>query len=130
MNDKITNIVTAKILDTMYNNFIKLTDWVVKGKQSQYPMPAGLKQVFDLIETVASLQTIVAKQQEQIDALHAMLNNQQPAPVQQPAPATPMVSPNEEALVVSAQQVDAGNLSPEVFAQLDAEIEALQNSLK
>lgn len=34
--------VTVATLDLMYNNFTKIVDWVIRGKDSQFPMPEAL----------------------------------------------------------------------------------------
>ena len=46
--------VTPTLLDRMYNNFVKITDWVMKGKESKYPMPKALKYLFDTTESNAN----------------------------------------------------------------------------
>lgn len=189
--------VTPQRLDTMYNNFVKMTDWLLKGKQSQHAMPATYALLFDSAELVQAQQSTIAEQSNIIGALQQrsaqqegriaalettlqsvnttlaqlieLANGQagqasqpaaaQPAPVAQvqaptPTPApTPApvavteelvdlgaviqeapapvaqqqvaVSPNEQAIQVSAAAVGAGNIDPASYAALDAEIGAL-----
>jgi len=185
--------VTPQRLDTMYNNFVKMTDWLLKGKQSQHAMPAPFAALFDTVELVQVQQTVIAEQNNVIGGLQQRLAQQdgriaalettlqavnqtltqlveianaqaqqqvpqtmnpvvaqpapvqqapvqQPAPVQQepvteeladlgavtqPAPVQQAVSPNEQAIQVSAAAVGAGNIDPASYAALDAEIGAL-----
>ena len=190
--------VTTALLDRMYNNFVKITDWVVKGKESKYPLPKALAWLFDTTESnqseVAELKSLVGTlqqnlvQKEQrivqldtalqgvntvlkqvVDAVNAQ-HQQDPAtfapqtqnpvvsepvtPAPQPTPAPvvevveelvdlddvtgeqvvaqtapvapqPAVSPNEQAIQVSAEAVGAGNIDPASYQALDAEIGAL-----
>ena len=189
--------VTPTLLDRMYNNFVKITDWVVKGKESKYPMPKALAWLFDTTESnqsevaelkqlVTTLQQNLVQKEQRITALDTALQNvngvlkqlvdlanaqqqQAPAtfapqtqnpvasepvtPAPQPTPApvevteelvdlddsavpktgeqvvaqtTPVaVSPNEQAIQVSAEAVGAGNIDPASYQALDAEIGAL-----
>lgn len=193
--------VTPPLLDRMYNNFVKITDWVVKGKESKYPMPKALAWLFDTTETnanevaelkqlVTTLQQNLVQKEQRITALDGALQNvnttlanfvnvvnsqavtgvapqtqnpvvsepvvttpaPQPTPAPAPAPApevvdelvdlddvasteptsggaslTPsaQVSPNEQAIQVSAAAVGAGNIDPASYQALDAEIGAL-----
>lgn len=191
--------VTPTLLDRMYNNFVKITDWVVKGKESKYPLPKALAGLFDgaernqadvaeLKQLVTTLQaSLIDKEQrlsealQRITALDGALQNVNatvkqladttntgqapqaivaptvvatptPQPAAQPQPAsvvevteelvdlddvvgaTPSdtkareqvsVSPNEQAIQVSAEAVDAGNIDPASYQALDAEISAL-----
>ena len=193
---QISEKVTTTLLDRMYNNFVKITDWVMKGKESKYPMPKALAWLFDTTESnqseVAELKSLVGTlqqnlvQKEQrlaqldtalqgvnavlkqvVDAVNAQ-HQQAPAitqtqtevaseplvvatPAPQPAPAPvevveelvdlddvvneqvapapvapqPAVSPNEQAIQVSAEAVGAGNIDPTSYQALDAEIGAL-----
>ena len=193
---QISEKVTTTLLDRMYNNFVKITDWVMKGKESKYPMPKALAWLFDTTESnqseVAELKSLVGTlqqnlvQKEQrlaqldtalqgvnavlkqvVDAVNAQ-HQQAPAitqtqtevvseplvvatPAPQPAPAPvevveelvdlddvvneqvapapvasqPVVSPNEQAIQVSAEAVGAGNIDPASYQALDAEIGAL-----
>ena len=194
--------VTPQRLDTMYNNFVKMTDWLLKGKQSQHPMPAPYEALFNAAELVQGQQATITEQNNLIGGLQQRLAQQdgriaalettlqsvnatlvqlvelanaqaqqasqpvapqpapvaqvqaQPAPAPTPAPvavteeladlgvvtqaapaqqATPApvaqqpaaVSPNEQAIQVSAAAVGAGNIDPASYAALDAEIGAL-----
>ena len=193
---QISEKVTTTLLDRMYNNFVKITDWVMKGKESKYPMPKALAWLFDTTESnqseVAELKNLVGTlqqnlvQKEQrlaqldtalqgvnavlkqvVDTVNAQ-HQQAPAitqtqtevvseplvvatPAPQPAPAPvevveelvdlddvvneqvapapvasqPVVSPNEQAIQVSAEAVGAGNIDPASYQALDAEIGAL-----
>ena len=193
---QISEKVTTTLLDRMYNNFVKITDWVMKGKESKYPMPKALAWLFDTTESnqseVAELKSLVGTlqqnlvQKEQrlaqldtalqgvnavlkqvVDAVNAQ-QQQAPAitqtqtevvseplvvatPAPQPAPtpvdvveelvdlddvvneqvapapvaSQPVVSPNEQAIQVSAEAVGAGNIDPASYQALDAEIGAL-----
>ena len=190
---QISEKVTTTLLDRMYNNFVKITDWVMKGKESKYPMPKALAWLFDTTESnqseVAELKSLVGTlqqnlvQKEQrlaqldtalqgvnavlkqvVDAVNAqhqqapatfapqtqnpvasepVVTASQPAPapvevveelvdlddvtgeqvVAQTAPVA--VSPNEQAIQVSAEAVGAGNIDPASYQALDAEIGAL-----
>ena len=202
---KLSEKVTPALLDRMYNNFVKITDWVMKGKESKYPLPNALAWLFDTTESnanevaelkqlVTTLQQNLVQKEQRITALDGALQNvnstlkqlvdlanaqhQQapatqaqnpvvatPAPQPTPAPApvvevveelvdlddvanteppsggasavpneqsqnaslTPsaQVSPNEQAIQVSAAAVGAGNIDPASYASLDAEIGAL-----
>ena len=197
--------VTTALLDRMYNNFVKITDWVVKGKESKYPLPKALAWLFDTTEQntnevaelkqlVTTLQQNLVQKEQRITALDGALQNvnstlanfitlmnsqvgagvtpqtqnpvvsepvvatpapqpQAPAPAPAPAPAQvevvgelvdlddvtgeqvvaqtvpvvqqPAVSPNEQAIQVSAEAVGAGNIDPASYQTLDAEIGAL-----
>ena len=184
---QISEKVTTTLLDRMYNNFVKITDWVVKGKESKYPLPKALAWLFDTTESnqseVAELKSLVGTlqqnlvQKEQrivqldtalqgvnavlkqvVDAVNAQ-HQQAPATfapqtqnpvvsepvvevveelvdlddvtgeqvVAQTAPVAPQpaVSPNEQAIQVSAEAVGAGNIDPASYQALDAEIGAL-----
>ena len=212
---KISEKVTTALLDRMYNNFVKITDWVMKGKESKYPMPKALAWLFDTTESnqseVAELKNLVGTLQQNlvekelriaqldtalqgvntvlkqvVDAVNAQ-HQQAPAtfapqtqnpvapepivttPAPQPAPAPvevvdelvdldevmsgnadlvtaeamskakgeqvvaqtapvapqPAVSPNEQAIQVSAEAIGAGNIDPASYQALDAEIGAL-----
>ena len=194
---QISEKVTPTLLDRMYNNFVKITDWVVKGKESKYPMPKALAWLFDTTESnqsevaelkqlVTTLQQSLIKKEQRISQLDTALqgvnavlkqvvdaanaqHQQAPAtfapqtqnpvvsepvaPAPQPAPAPvevveelvdlddvtgeqvvaqtapsapqPTVSPNEQAIQVSAEAVGAGNIDPASYQALDAEIGAL-----
>ena len=195
---QISEKVTTTLLDRMYNNFVKITDWVVKGKESKYPLPKALAWLFDTTESnqseVAELKSLVGTlqqnlvQKEQrivqldtalqgvnavlkqvVDAVNAQHQQDpatfapqtqnpvvsepvapQPAPtpapvvevveelvdlddvtgeqvVAQTAPVAPQpaVSPNEQAIQVSAEAVGASNIDPASYQALDAEIGAL-----
>ena len=202
--------VTTTVLDRMYNNFTKITDWVIKGCDSQHPMPKALawlftttesnaNEVVELKQLVNTLQTNLVQKEQRITALDGVLQNvnatlkqlvdaanaqyqqapatfapqtQNPvvsepvAPAPQPTPApvevvdelvdlddvasteppsggvsavpntgeqsqnaslTPsaQVSPNEQAIKVSAAAVGAGQLDPASYSALDAEINSL-----
>lgn len=195
---QISEKVTTALLDRMYNNFVKITDWVMKGKESKYPMPKALAWLFDTTESnqseVAELKNLVGTLQQNlvkkelriaqldtalqgvntalkqvVDAVNAQQQQQhqqapepivttpapQPAPapvevvgelvdlddvlsgnadlvtgeqvVAQTAPSAPQpaVSPNEQAIQVSAEAIGAGNIDPASYQALDAEIGAL-----
>lgn len=187
---QISEKVTTTLLDRMYNNFVKITDWVMKGKESKYPMPKALAWLFDTTESnqseVAELKNLVGTLQQNlvdkelriaqldtalqgvntvlkqvVDAVNAQ-HQQAPEPIvttpaPKPAPAPvevvevveelvdlddvvsdnadlvtgeqvapqPTVSPNEQAIQVSAEAVGAGNIDPASYQALDAEIGAL-----
>lgn len=213
---QISSKVTDQTLDIMFNNFTKMTDWVINGEESQYPMPAPYKALFEgarlvkeqqaliaeqsqviaglqetvikfntkadtadkaisnLNEVVQSLLTAVKEQADTIAKLNEQLEKVQaeptprkrktkaekvepisettpvvtPEPVATPEPsvthepvmtladldsvvstsapsvATP-VSPMEQAIQVTAQQVNAGELDPTSYQALDSEIASL-----
>lgn len=58
--------VTPQRLDTMYGNFVKITDWLIKGKQSQHAMPAPFAALFDVVERSETLAELVQAQQATI----------------------------------------------------------------
>ena len=199
---QISEKVTPTLLDRMYNNFVKITDWVMKGKESKYPMPKALAWLFDTTESnqseVAELKNLVGTLQQNlvekelriaqldtalqgvntvlkqvVDAVNAQQQQApepivttpapQPAPtpvevvdelvdldevmsgnadlvtaeamseakgeqvVTQTAPVAPQpaVSPNEQAIQVSAEAIGASNIDPASYQALDAEIGAL-----
>lgn len=180
-NQQVSPKVTTALLDRMYNNFVKITDWVIKGKESKYPLPKALSWLFtttetneqaiseltalvttlqqNLVEKEQSLQTIQNKLASMDSALQRLQTPTEPAaptpvaptpvaptpvapaPVA-PAPvapvieelvdlddvttpATPDISPNEQAIQVSAEAVGAGQLDPASYQALDAEIASL-----
>ena len=197
---QLSDKVTPQRLDTMYGNFVKITDWLIKGKQSQHAMPASFAALFSAAELVQAQQSTIAEQGNVIGGLQQRLAQQdgriaalettlqvvnqtltqlvsianaqaqaqpapvqqepvqQPAPVQQepvteeladlgavtqpvteeladlgavtqpvqqPALVQQAISPNEQAIQVSAAAVGAGNIDPASYAALDAEIGAL-----
>ena len=67
---QISEKVTTALLDRMYNNFVKITDWVMKGKESKYPMPKALAWLFDTTESnqseVAELKNLVVTLQQNL----------------------------------------------------------------
>lgn len=67
---QISEKVTTALLDRMYNNFVKITDWVMKGKESKYPMPKALAYLFDTTESnqseVAELKNLVSTLQQNL----------------------------------------------------------------
>lgn len=48
-NPQLSSKVSAQTLDLMYNNFTKIVDWVLKGEQSQFPLPPALKAAMDAL---------------------------------------------------------------------------------
>ena len=48
---QLSSKVNSDTLDLMYNNFLKIVDWVVRGKDSQFPMPGALSQAFAALDT-------------------------------------------------------------------------------
>lgn len=207
---QISSKVTDQTLDIMFNNFTKMTDWVINGEESQYPMPAPYKALFEGARLVKAQQTLIAEQSQVIAGLQetvikfnakaetadkaisnlneavqslltavkeqadtiAKLNEQlekvqaeptprkrktkaektepvsettsvtTPEPVATPEPvmvladldsvvSTPApsvatsVSPMEQAIQVTAQQVNAGELDPTSYQALDSEIASL-----
>ena len=67
---QISEKVTTTLLDRMYNNFVKITDWVMKGKESKYPMPKALAWLFDTTESnqsqVAELKNLLGTLQQNL----------------------------------------------------------------
>ena len=67
---QISEKVTTTLLDRMYNNFVKITDWVMKGKESKYPMPKALAWLFDTTEInaneVAELKQLITTLQQNL----------------------------------------------------------------
>ena len=67
---QISEKVTPTLLDRMYDNFVKITDWVMKGKESKYPMPKALAWLFDTTESnqseVAELKNLVGTLQQNL----------------------------------------------------------------
>ena len=81
---QISEKVTTTLLDRMYNNFVKITDWVMKGKESKYPMPKALAWLFDTTESnqsevaelkslVGTLQSNLIEKEQRITALDTAL---------------------------------------------------------
>lgn len=68
--------VTPQRLDTMYGNFVKITDWLVKGKQSQHPMPPPFAALFDTAELVQAQHATIVEQGNVIGALQQRLAQQ------------------------------------------------------
>lgn len=115
-NQQVSPKVTTALLDRMYNNFVKITDWVIKGKESKYPLPKALSWLFtttetneqaiaeltalvttlqqNLVEKEQSLQTMqnkLALQDKTLQALQQILAEPvAPAPVA-PAPVAPVL---------------------------------------
>ena len=50
-NTQLSSKVNSDTLDLMYNNFLKIVDWVVRGKDSQFPMPGALSQAVTALDT-------------------------------------------------------------------------------
>ena len=50
-NTQLSSKVNSDTLDLMYNNFTKIVDWVIRGKQSQFPMPGALAQAVAALDT-------------------------------------------------------------------------------
>lgn len=50
-NTQLSSKVNSDTLDLMYNNFTKIVDWVIRGKDSQFPMPEGLANAIDAMNT-------------------------------------------------------------------------------
>ena len=50
LNTQLSSKVNSDTLDLMYNNFTKIVDWVVRGKQSQFPMPGALAQAIEVLD--------------------------------------------------------------------------------
>ena len=78
--------VTPTLLDRMYSNFTKITDWVIKGKESQHQMPKALAWLFDTTESnaaqvaeltqlVTTLQQTAAQKNGEIEQLKQALAN-------------------------------------------------------
>lgn len=115
-NQQVSPKVTTALLDRMYNNFVKITDWMIKGKESKYPLPKALSWLFattetneqaiaeltalvttlqqNLVEKEQSLQTLqnkLALQDKTLQALQQILAEPvAPAPVA-PAPVAPVI---------------------------------------
>ena len=78
--------VTTALLDRMYSNFTKITDWVIRGKESKYPMPKALAWLFDTTEQnatevtelkslVTTLQQNLVQKEQRITQLDVTLQN-------------------------------------------------------
>ena len=69
-NQQVSPKVTTALLDRMYNNFVKITDWVIKGKESKYPLPKALSWLFTTTETneqaIAELTALVTTLQQNL----------------------------------------------------------------
>ena len=69
-NQQVSPKVTTALLDRMYNNFVKITDWVIKGKESKYPLPKALSWLFTTTETneqaIAELIALVTTLQQNL----------------------------------------------------------------
>lgn len=73
---QLSDKVTPQRLDTMYGNFVKITDWLIKGKQSQHPMPAPFAALFDMTELVQAQQVTIVEQSNVIGGLQQRLAQQ------------------------------------------------------
>ena len=49
-NTQLSSKVNSDTLDLMYNNFTKIVDWLIRGKQSQFPMPGALGQAIEVLD--------------------------------------------------------------------------------
>ena len=78
--------LSPALLGRMYNNFVKITDWVIKGKESQHQMPKALAWLFDTTEQntnevaelkqlVTTLQSNLIEKEQRITALDGALQN-------------------------------------------------------
>lgn len=105
-NQQISPKVTTALLDRMYNNFVKITDWVIKGKESKYPLPKALAWLFTTTQTneqaITELTTLVTTLQQNLvekeQSLQTMQNKlasmdsalqQLQTPADTPAPVAP-----------------------------------------
>lgn len=131
-NQQLSSKVNSQTLDVIYNNFVKITDWILKGDKSQYPIPEGAflntmvasannaqelaSAVRDAVSLVSSLQSrLNAAEQKntilenKIDALSTKLARLEEAAVDKQEGAAivqeqPLVTvPIEETEVVSVQ---------------------------
>lgn len=73
---KLSEKVTPQRLDTMYGNFVKITDWLIKGKQSQHTMPTPFGALFDAAELVQAQQATIIEQGNVIGGLQQRLAQQ------------------------------------------------------
>ena len=108
-NQQISPKVTTALLDRMYNNFVKITDWVIKGKESKYPLPKALSWLFTTTETnewaigeltalVTTLQQNLVEKEQSLQTLQnklasmdsALQRLQTPAEPIAPAPVAPV----------------------------------------
>lgn len=128
---QISEKVTTTLLDRMYNNFVKITDWVMKGKESKYPMPKALAWLFDTTESnqsevaelkslVGTLQQNLVKQEQRIAQLDTALqgvntvlkqvvdavNAQQQQQAPEPIVTTPAPQPAPAPVEVVEELVD------------------------
>lgn len=197
-NTQLSSQVNSQTLDTMYNNFVKMTDWLINGKKSQFPMPqtygnlfAGAELAHTHAELIAQLTNTINEQNKVISGLQQRLSETiakadkavataqhlekvvstfaeqvaqaqattdtpvqevianlptepapaQPAPQQlppladlgavEPAPVAPATPPadhvpvNHDTLQVTAEQVNAGDITPAGLQALDDEINNL-----
>ena len=130
-NQQVSPKVTTALLDRMYNNFIKITDWVIKGKESKYPLPKALAWLFTTTQTneqaIAELTTLVTTLQQNLvekeQSLQIMQNKlasmdsalqrlQTPAEPIAPAPVAPApvapapVAPTPEPVIEELVDLD------------------------
>ena len=117
-NQQVSPKVTTALLDRMYNNFVKITDWVIKGKESKYPLPKALSWLFTTTQTneqaIAELTALVTTLQQNLvekeQSLQTMQNKlasmdsalqrlQTPTEPVAPAPVAPIPEPVIEELV-------------------------------
>lgn len=75
------DVTNPAVIQTMYNNFVKITDWIIKGSESAYPMPGALAEAADRLElvgdalaAVTALQDTVRAQKEALDKHAATIN--------------------------------------------------------
>lgn len=125
-NQQVSPKVTTALLDRMYNNFVKITDWVIKGKESKYPLPKALAWLFTTTETneqaIAELTALVTTLQQNLvekeQSLQTMQNKlasmdsalqqlQTPAEPVAPAPIAPApVAPTPEPVIEELVDLD------------------------
>lgn len=111
-NQQVSPKVTTALLDRMYNNFVKITDWVIKGKESKYPLPKALSWLFtttenneraigelttlvttlqqNLVDKEQSLQTMQNKLASMDSALQQLQTPAEPVAPVAPAPVVPV----------------------------------------
>ena len=60
-NTQLSSKVNSDTLDLMYNNFTKIVDWLIRGKQSQFPMPGALGQAIEVLDAALPKPSLAPK---------------------------------------------------------------------
>ena len=146
-NQQVSPKVTTALLDRMYNNFVKITDWVIKGKESKYPLPKALSWLFTTTETneqaiteltalVTTLQQNLVEKEQSLQTLQnklasmdsALQRLQTPTEAVTPTPVAPTpVAPTPVAPVIE-ELVDLDDVTTPATPDTSPNEQAIQVS--